>query len=371
MKAGLSLARPTKTTGTALLQKTVPHGARCPRIEPCPTQRADGRAAPPARRSGPERAAQARPSGSRPGTFGPLTHRCERKPIQRPIRKKQALAPAFTPALSGRQPAGDAFAGGETERGAVSGLFFAPFHTAFPSVRSDREARRESPVGPDRGMPIKYRPFRSIRRPGSENRMFLPLTHYSDSGRISGVVFSYSPRTQRSPHRRTAPSENRTARAPPPRPISDTDKALTPFLRSKDTTKPEHARLRTPPQAPGPFPDSGFSPLVMPATCSAPLPVAAHRTQGLSILPGDFSDTGRLPPARPVPRRKGTEKSVAPRPIRGGGNRTGNRRTGRGPCAPEPMFSGTERLDFPEKILILHNYDFVFVSSCRFVCITK
>ncbi len=47
MKAGLSLARPTKTTGTALLQKTVPHGARCPRIEPCPTQRADGRAAPP------------------------------------------------------------------------------------------------------------------------------------------------------------------------------------------------------------------------------------------------------------------------------------------------------------------------------------
>lgn len=145
MKAGLSLARPTKTTGTALLQKTVPHGARCPRIEPCPTQRADGRAAPPARRSGPERAAQARPSGSRPGTFGPLTHRCERKPIQRPIRKKQALAPAFTPALSGRQPAGDAFAGGETERGAVSGLFFAPFHTAFPSVRSDREARRESP----------------------------------------------------------------------------------------------------------------------------------------------------------------------------------------------------------------------------------
>ena len=145
MKAGLSLARPTKTTGTALLQKTVPHGARCPRIEPCPTQRADGRAAPPARRSGPERAAQTRPSGSRPGTFGPLTHRCERKPIQRPIRKKQALAPAFTPALSGRQPAGDAFAGGETERGAVSGLFFAPFHTAFPSVRSDREARRESP----------------------------------------------------------------------------------------------------------------------------------------------------------------------------------------------------------------------------------
>lgn len=33
------------------------------------------------------------------------------------------------------------------------------------------------------------------------------------------------------------------------------------------------------------------------------------------------------------------------------------------------MFSGADRLDFPEKILILHNYD--FVSSCRFVCITK
>lgn len=251
--------------------------------------------------------------------------------------------------------------------------FLASFLHRFiqPSHPSEATAKRGAshPVGPDRGMPIKYRPFRSIRRPGSENRMFLPLTHYSDSGRISGVVFSYSPRTQRSPHRRTAPSENRTSRAPPPRPISDTDKALTPFLRSKDTAKPEHARLRTPPQAPGPFPDSGFSPLVMPATCSAPLPVAAHRTQGLSILPGGFSDTGRLPPARPVPRRKGTEKSVAPRPIRGGGNRTGNRRTGRGPCAPEPMFSGTERLDFPEKILILHNYD--FVSSCRFVCITK
>lgn len=369
MKAGLSLARPTKTTGTALLQKTVPHGARCPRIEPCPTQRADGRAAPPARRTGPERAAQARPSGSRPGTFGPLTHRCERKPIQRPIRKKQALAPAFTPALSGRQPAGDAFAGGETERGAVSGLFFAPFHTAFPSVRSDREARRESPrrTGSRNADKIQAIPEHTTARfRKSDVSSAHPLFGFRTDLRGGLFVFAPDAAFAASPD---GPVGKPDGEGPAPRPISDTDKALAPFLRSKDTAKPEHARLRTPPQAPGPFPDSGFSPLVMPAMCSAPLPVAAHRTQGLSILPGDFSDTGRFPPARPVPRRKGTEKSVAACPIREAEIARATDAPDGAPCAPEPMFSGTERLDFPEKILILHNYD--FVSSCRFVCITK
>ena len=341
MKAGLSLARPTKTTGTTLLQKTVPHGARCPRIEPGPAKRADGRAAPPARRSGPERAAQARPSGSRPGTFGPLTHRCERKP---PKRRYSDTAPL------------------SEETGIRSGLYTRSFGQ---TARRRRLRRRSDGTGSgfwplfctvSYSLPIRPKRPRSAarvtRRTGSRNADKIQAIPEHTTARfrksdvssahplfgfrtdLRGGLFVFAPDAAfaASPD---GPVGKPDGEGPAPRPISDTDKALAPFLRSKDTAKPEHARLRTPPQAPGPFPDSGFSPLVMPATCSAPLPVAAHRTQGLSILPGDFSDTGRFPPARPVPRRKGTEKSVAACPIRGGGNRTGNRRTGRGPVRTE------------------------------------
>lgn len=63
MKAGLSLARPTQTTGTALLQKTVPHGARYPRTEPARYIRT---------------------------AYAPLRKKTAGAPIQRPFRKKQA-----------------------------------------------------------------------------------------------------------------------------------------------------------------------------------------------------------------------------------------------------------------------------------------
>lgn len=331
MKAGLSLARPTKTTGTTLLQKTVPHGARCPRIEPCPTQRADGRAAPPARRSGPERAAQTRPSGSRPGTFGPLTHRCERKPYSAPFGRNRhslrPLHPLFRADSPQETPSPEERRNGER--------FLASFLHRFiqPSHPSEATAKRGAslPVGPDRGMPIKYRPFRSIRRPGSENRMFLPLTHYSDSGRISGVVFSYSPRTQRSPHRRTAPSENRTARAPlPPS-----------YLRHRQGT-----RSVPPQQGHG---KTGACPAADTAASAGPVSrfrifPSRHarnvfRTAARRGAPhaGSLHLAGRLfryRPSSPGPPRSSTKrygKKRRPTPDPGGGNRTGNRRTGRGP----------------------------------------
>lgn len=169
---------------------------------------------------------------------------------------------------------------------------------------------RGSPLyGTDRGMPIKYRPFRSVTTIRIRNRMFLPLTHLGSRTNLrSGFSHILLPK--------------RLLLQPP--------KYLHP---AKAVGESDCCRLQSR------------------ASDSTLFRYSTQKT-GIPSFCDEASDIERRPHE---PERTSAvigDRSSIPFPIPFHG-----------------MFSGADRLDFPEKILILHNYD--FVSSCRFVCITK